>query len=93
MEYFVYVIYSESAGLYYKGTTSYPDLRLAEHNHNKGRYTAGKGPWKLVYLQRMFSKREALILEHHLKRSNVKYLRWLIDQDTNLVRDQACHPD
>jgi predicted GIY-YIG superfamily endonuclease len=30
MDYYVYIIYSDQAGVYYKGFTSYPVLRLEE---------------------------------------------------------------
>ncbi len=66
MEYFVYIIQSERSGIFYKGYTSYPLLRLEEHNKGKSRYTAGKGPWKMVYLEKMIDKRTALIRERQL---------------------------
>ena len=85
MDYFVYIIQSEKSGLFYKGYTSYPVLRLEEHNNGQSRYTSNKGPWKMVYLEKMPDKRTALIRERQLKRVNPTYINWLINQDTNIV--------
>jgi len=88
MDYYVYIIQSETFGIYYKGYTSNPELRLWEHNSDQSRYTAGKGPWKLVYLERMNDKHSALIRERQLKRSNNSYIKWLLSQEYNMLRGQ-----
>lgn len=66
--YFVYVIKNTENKLY-KGYTSNLTKRLHEHNfggkHNA--YTKGKGPWTLVYFERVENKKEALIREKFLK--------------------------
>ena len=85
MEYYVYIIQSEQTGGYYKGFTSYPVLRLEEHNKGLSQYTSNKGPWKMVYLEKMPDKKAALIREKQLKRTNTNYLRWLINQQFNIV--------
>ncbi len=82
---YVYIIYSERLDIYYKGYTQYPDKRLFEHNNGMSRFTRGKGPWKMVYLEKFDTKREALIREKQLKKVNHKYLVWLFHQDTNLL--------
>lgn len=86
MEYFVYILQSEQSGVYYKGFTSNPVNRLEEHNKGLSRYTANKGPWKMVYLEKMPNKRTALIREKKIKRANSNYLKWLINQESNIVR-------
>jgi putative endonuclease len=83
---FVYIIQSESSGILYKGYTTDPERRLARHNNGQSRFTAGKGPWKLVFLQEFEIKKEALIREKQLKHSNADYLRWVILQQYNRVR-------
>jgi putative endonuclease len=88
MDYYVYIIQSETQGIYYKGYTSNPDLRLIQHNCNKGRFTAGKGLWMIVYLEKMKDKRSALIRERQLKRANINYIKWLLGQECNIIRDQ-----
>jgi len=85
MDHFVYILQSEQSGVYYKGFTSLPIIRLEEHNKGLSRYTANKGPWKMVYLEKMQDKKAALIREKQLKRTNTNYLRWLINQECNIV--------
>ena len=85
MEYYVYIIQSETLGKYYKGYTTDPESRLLEHNSGKSRYTSGKGPWKLVYLKKMKDKRSALIREKQLKRANNSYIQWLLIQESNMI--------
>jgi putative endonuclease len=85
MEYFVYIIQSEKIGVLYKGYTSSPHQRLEEHNKGMSRYTSNKGPWKMIYLEKMPDKRAALIREKQLKRANSNYIQWLINQDFNII--------
>ena len=85
MDYFVYILYSEKSSVFYKGYTSYPVLRLEEHNYGKSHYTANKGPWKMVYLEKMQDKKSALIRERQLKRVNPTYINWLINQESNII--------
>ncbi|MBK6641642.1 MAG: GIY-YIG nuclease family protein [Bacteroidetes bacterium] len=42
--FFVYIIYSSSYDVFYKGFTDNPEKRLWEHNNDLSRYTKGKGP-------------------------------------------------
>ncbi len=86
MPHFVYIIQSEISGIYYKGYTAYPDLRLQEHNEGKSRFTSGKGPWRMVFLERLPDKTAALKREKRLKKANSEYIKWLINQNCNLVR-------
>jgi len=86
MPYFVYIIYSEKADLYYKGFTENPEQRLIAHNTDETYFTAGKGPWKIVYLKEFPSKREALIEEKRIKKLNRKSIETLIS-----VRMPPCH--
>jgi putative endonuclease len=85
MPHYVYIIQSESSGLLYKGYTAYPELIVKEHNNGKSRFTAGKGPWNLVYLEKFQNKSDALKRELQLKKSNSNYLRWLISKPLNMI--------
>ena len=76
--FYVYIIYSESRDVYYKGMTQNLENRLQEHNENISRYTAGRGPWKYVHIQKYLTKREALIEESRLKKFNRRSLMRLI---------------
>ncbi len=89
MSYFVYILYSETVGVYYKGFTTDPEKRLDEHNTGQSRYTSGKGPWKMVYLEALKTKTEALKREKALKRYNTDYLKILITSATNLLRSET----
>ena len=85
MDYYVYIIQSETLGIYYKGYTTNPELRLFEHNSGRSRYTSGKGPWKFVFLEKMKDKRSALIRERQLKKANINYINWLLSQEFNII--------
>jgi len=85
MSYYVYIIESIVDGTYYKGSTQNPLLRLERHNNGESKYTSKKMPWKLVYLRMFATKTEALKEELRLKKTNRKYLSWLISTDSNEV--------
>jgi putative endonuclease len=75
---YVYIIYSQRLDIYYKGITQHPEKRLFEHNNNLSRFTAGKGPWEMVYLEESSSKTDALFREKQLKRLNRKSIKLLL---------------
>ena len=83
--YYSYIILSKENNIYYKGMTTDILKRLLEHNNNLSRYTAGKGPWSLVYLKIHESKREALIEEKRLKRLKERSLQKIIDSPENIA--------
>lgn len=39
----------------------------------------------MVYLEKMPDKKSALIREKQLKKTNTNYLRWFINQESNIV--------
>ena len=75
---FVYIIQSEQDQTYYKGFTENIVKRLEQHNNGESKNTSRKIPWRLVYLEELPTKREALIREKQIKRFNTVYLRKLI---------------
>ncbi len=83
MFYYVYIVYSKSLKVYYKGFTTDIDKRLYEHRTGLSRYTKQASDWDLFFFKRFTSKREALIYERKLKRQNQRYLRWLIASEEN----------
>ncbi len=83
--YFVYILYSESHKLYYKGFTENVKSRVEEHNAGKSRYTCNKGPWKLIFVQSFPTKKEALRREKSLKKCNANYFEWLVNQSINIA--------
>jgi len=76
--FFVYITYSPSRHVYYKGYSTDPFRRLKEHNENKSHYTSGKEPWEIVYIKGYSNKKEALIAEKKLKKAGTGYLQKLI---------------
>jgi len=85
-EYYVYIIYSDSKDVYYKGFTENPVKKFWEHNNNLSRYTSNNGPCTPLFLQKFNTKKEALKREKQLKRTNRNYIDWLIRQDYNLLK-------
>ena len=84
--YYVYIIQSEVDGSFYKGFTTDYLKRLAAHNAGLSTYTSRKIPWKLMYVEELPSKKEALQRELMLKRQNSQYINWLIQQPSNLIK-------
>lgn len=58
-----------SDGSYYTGWTNNIKKRLKDHNSGKGcKYTRGRIPVKLVYLQIFSTKQEAMSMEYKIKK-------------------------
>ncbi len=87
MNWFVYIIYSESKDVFYKGVSEHPYERLLAHNENKSQYTSHKGPWKLVHLEICPTKKDALIREKMLKRQNRDYIKWILEQPISTLKN------
>ena len=83
--YYTYIIFSKDHNVFYKGFTIDPLKRLWEHNNNLSLYTAGKGPWSLIYVKKHESKREALIEEKRIKRLKERSLQKLINSPENIA--------
>jgi len=65
--YFVYVL-QNSEGRLYIGLTTDLERRVQEHQENKGGWTSGRGPWKLIYYESFSDRSEAMRRERNLKR-------------------------
>ncbi|WP_212002617.1 GIY-YIG nuclease family protein [Chitinophaga sp. HK235] len=63
MVYYVYILQSLVDGSFYKGFTQDYHERLRQHSAGDTKSTANKRPWKLIYVEQFYSKREALIRE------------------------------
>lgn len=85
MAYYVYIIQSLTDKSYYKGYTEFPMQRLLQHNNQESQYTSAKTPWKLVYVEQMASKKEALIREKNLKKATVERIEALLTHTKNIV--------
>jgi putative endonuclease len=67
MIYWLYILYSDSLGKYYVGSTHELDARLQRHLSNHHGFTAAAKDWQLVYSERYSSKIEALKREQQIK--------------------------
>ena len=66
-------------GTLYTGWTNDIDKRLKAHNDGKGaKYTKGRRPLKLVYLEELETKSEALKRENEIKKMTKDKKRQLI---------------
>ena len=86
MPFFVYILQSEVDHSFYKGFTENPNERLLQHNNGESSYTSSKIPWKMVYLEELSSKREALIREKYLKKLERSRIELLIDCPKNKLK-------
>ena len=79
MDYHVYMLISLSKKpVTYVGYTNNLKKRIALHNMNKGaKFTRGR-QWKLIYKEKLSSKKEAISREYYIKknrtlRNKIKY--------------------
>ena len=66
--YWVYVLFSDSAGLFYIGVTEDVEARLGTHNSGKSRWTSRHTPWRCVFSKQFPSLTDARQFENRLKR-------------------------
>mgnify|MGYP000633150504 CR=1 FL=1 len=75
-KFFVYIIFSEHFGKYYRGYSKDPFQRLFQHNNKKSRYTQHFTPWKLIHLEVFDNKTDAIKREIAVK----KYSKYQIEE-------------
>jgi putative endonuclease len=85
MSFYVYIIKSQTAGIFYKGSSLDPAQRLLAHNNGESSFTANHRPWQLVYVEQCASKTEMLVREKKLKRGNQRYFEQLIQSPKNIA--------
>lgn len=74
-------------GSLYTGWTNHIEKRMQDHNSGKGaKYTRGRGPVELVYLEISDSKQEAMRKEAYYKRLTRRQKEAMIASEQNLVR-------
>jgi putative endonuclease len=80
MDFYVYIIYSQSKERYYIGYTHDLDLRLIHHNEGWTKSTKSGIPWKLVYSEKFESRSQAMKREKEIKRMKSRqYIENLIN--------------
>ena len=72
MNYFVYMLKSlGKESITYVGYTNDLKKRINLHNNNKGaKFTRGR-KWKLIYKEKLNSKKEAISREYYIKKNRV----------------------
>ena len=72
MNYFVYMLKSLGKDpVTYVGYTNDLKKRIILHNNNKGaKFTRGR-KWKLIYKEKLNSKKEAISREYYIKKNRV----------------------
>jgi putative endonuclease len=82
--YWVYILYSEKFGQYYKGVSDNHLRRLEEHNNGKEASTSRYRPWTLVWKTKKESLSEARKLERKLKNLSQERTRLFIKKYSSL---------
>lgn len=65
--YYVYILKSKNFSRYYIGNTNDLKRRLAEHNTRRARSTKAYVPWEVIYVEKFFTKSEAVFREMEIK--------------------------
>ena len=78
MKYYVYILYSASLNVYYKGFSTAVEKRLDYHLNSQYKFTSKAKDWVIVYVQEFEDKQEALKEEKRLKKLNRKSIELLI---------------
>ncbi len=65
---FVYILQSQTYGIYYIGSSINPYKRLSEHNSGKTTSTKNKGPWIIKFIRHFPTIAEARKVEYKLKK-------------------------
>jgi putative endonuclease len=87
MPFYVYIIQSGKDQSFYKGFSEQPLIRLLQHNNGECNYTSLKLPWRLIYVEELLTKKEALIREKALK----KYSHAQIEFSSHLQKIFCTH--
>ncbi len=85
MAFYVYIIQSQIDKSFYKGFSEDPCKRLIQHNAGETISTRHLAPWKLVYVELLSSKTEALIRERNLKKATRERIMALLVHPKNIV--------
>ena len=78
VKYYVYILYSASLDVYYKGFTTDVEKRLEYHLNSLHKFTSKTRDWVVVYIAEFPEKAEALKEEKRLKKLNRKSIESLI---------------
>ena len=77
MNFYVYILFSETLNQYYTGSTQDLNKRVNDHNNGWSKHTSKGIPWVLLYSLIFESRTEALQKENTIKKRGAK--RFLAD--------------
>src|SRR4030067_2510511 len=81
MNYYVYILYSQTKDRYYIGYSHDPQERLTEHNMGATPSTRPGRPWIMAYTEVACDKSAAIKREQEIKRmKSKKYIKRLISR-------------
>ena len=86
---YVYILYSKKLNRYYTGQSSDPEQRLLQHNdaENNKNWTRKGLPWESYLTIVCESKRQAMQIEHYIKKmKSRKYIEGL-KADPSLINE------
>jgi putative endonuclease len=79
MKYFVYILYSESLDMFYKGQTSDLPHRISRHNMKLEKATQNGVPWILLWSTNKSTRSSAILLEQKLKNlSRIRLINFIL---------------
>ncbi|MES2545493.1 MAG: GIY-YIG nuclease family protein [Bacteroidota bacterium] len=87
--FYVYILFSQSYNIYYKGFSTNISKRIEYHNSGKSPYTSKTTDWELVYMNEFETKKGALIEEKRLKKLNKLSIEKLIFTYLNSNQNQG----
>jgi putative endonuclease len=67
MDWYAYVLQNAHGRKYHGSTGRPPELRLAEHNAGRGRWTRAHRPWRLIHAERFDTKSAAQTRQRFFK--------------------------
>lgn len=85
--FYVYILWSDSAKLFYFGYTIDIKRRLGEHNNKESKATAPYTPWKLVFYSAFDNEVRAREFEKYLKSGSGKAFAYKRLVDGALKKD------
>ena len=78
--FFVYILQSMRLNIFYVGHTDDLTQRIREHQTGRSRFTASRGPWKLIYIEVFSTRSEAMKRERKIKsRKSRRYIERLLE--------------
>ena len=78
MKFYVYILYSASLDIYYKGFSTDVEKRLEYHLNSEHKFTSKAKDWVIVYVKEFAEKTDALREEQRLKKLNRESIERLI---------------